>query len=57
MFPYSIAVIWSLMKVSELSCMESKKCDKEDRGRFEIFLAATPEYSRIIVLDPEKTRG
>ena len=30
---------------------------REDRGRFEIFLAATPEYSGIIVLDPEKTRG
>ena len=32
---------------------------RENRGsgRFEIFLAATPEYGRIIVLDPEKTRG
>ena len=37
--------------------ISQRNVTREDRGRFEIFLAATPEYGRIIVLDPEKTRG
>ncbi|CAI8036551.1 hypothetical protein GBAR_LOCUS20478 [Geodia barretti] len=34
--------------------ISQRNVTREDRGRFEIFLAATPEYGRIIVLDPEK---